>query len=94
MLLNELINLLAIALEFSGEVRIKAIKEFQNTVWNDTSIDNENLNDVLTDIAYILDFYEPNEEYQNESSNYYGNDALKLKIRSALHKLYEYYNLQ
>jgi len=89
-MIDRLKKLLREALGTSYEARITAIKEFQNIVWNDTSIQDEELNDILTDIAYMLDFYEPNEEWRRESPNYYGNDRLEEVIRTTLEKLKKY----
>jgi len=89
MVIDKLKGLLDEALISSGELRMKAIKEFQNTVWDDTSIQNDSLNDVLTDAAYIFDFYEPNEEWREEDPSYYGDDRLEEEIKSAIQKLQE-----
>ncbi len=86
-MIDRLKELLREALSTSKDVRIKAIKEFQNIVWNDTSIQDEELNDILTDTAYVLDFYEPNEEWRREAPNYYGDERLVEEIRLALQKL-------
>jgi hypothetical protein len=87
MFIDRLIKLLNIALLSLGETRLNAIKEFQNTVWDDNSIDDENINDILTDIAYILDFYEPNEEWRKEDPGYYGDDKLEEVLKIAIQKL-------
>jgi hypothetical protein len=87
MLINRLIKLLNIALSSSGETRLKAIKKFQDTVWDDITINDENINGVLTDIAYILDFYEPNEEWRKESPNYFGDENLENLIKSGIGKI-------
>lgn len=87
MLINKLKELLDEALSSSQEKRIKAIKDFQNIVWDDTSIQDEELNDILTDTAYILDFYEPNEEWRKEDPSYYGDDRLEKEIKIAIQKL-------
>ncbi|MDR2274876.1 MAG: hypothetical protein LBF27_28465 [Sphingobacterium sp.] len=87
MLLNELKKLLEEAMNSSGNDRIKAIKEFQDIVWDDTSIQNEMLNDILTDIAYNLDFYEPNDEWRKENPSFYGDDRLEKEVKIAIQKL-------
>jgi hypothetical protein len=87
MIIDRLKKLLDEALNSSGEIRIKAIKEFQDIVWDDTSIQNEDINDILTDTAYILDFYEPNENWRKESPNYYDDGRLEEEIKSAIQKL-------
>lgn len=86
----ELIQLLQTVLV--AEHRIKQeliIKEFQDEVWNDESIQDETLNEILSQLAYDLDFYEPNEEWRKESLSYYGDDRLEEVVKSAIQKLQE-----
>ncbi len=85
----ELIQLLQSVLETEYPNREKLIKEFQDEVWDDTSIQDEMLNDILTDIAYDLDFYEPNEEWRKEDPSYYGDDRLEEVVQTAIQKLQE-----
>lgn len=87
MVIDRLKELLVEALSSSGEERVKAVKKFQSIIWDDTSIQDEDLNDVLTDAAYILDFYEPNDEWRKETPNYYGDDRLEEEIKSVMQKL-------
>ncbi len=58
------------------------IKKFQELIWND-----ENANEILSELAYDLDFYEPNEEWRKEDPSYYGDVQLEALIKQALHKL-------
>lgn len=58
------------------------VKEFQMLIWND-----ENAREILLELAYDLDFYEPNEEWQNENLNYYGDEKLETKIKSVIQEL-------
>lgn len=60
------------------------IKKFQELVWND-----ENANEILSELAYDLDFYEPNEKYRKENPSYYGDNRLEEEIKSAIQKLIE-----
>lgn len=87
MIINKLKILLNDALISSREERILIIKEFQHGVWEDDSIEDENINDILTDAAYIFDFYEPNEEWRKEDPAYYGDERLIKEITQALQKL-------
>lgn len=87
MLINKVKNLLAEAQTSSLERRMSCIKELQNMIWDDGTIQDESVNDILTDIAYELDFYEPNEEWRRESPSYYGEERLKQEIQTALQKL-------
>jgi len=64
--------------------RSMLIKEFQELIWND-----ENANEILSELAYDLDFYEPNEEWRKEDPSYYGDDRLEEEIQAAIQKLKE-----
>ncbi|WP_126972914.1 hypothetical protein [Gynurincola endophyticus] len=68
-------------------IRMELIKSFQNKVWEDESIKDETLNEILSGLAYDLDFYEPNEDWRNEDPSYYGDDRLEKEIRIAIQKL-------
>jgi len=68
--------------------RKRLIKEFQELIWSD-----ENSNEILSELAYDLDFYEPNEKYQKENSSYYGDNKLEEEIRSVIQKLQEQNNI-
>jgi hypothetical protein len=63
--------------------RVVLIKEFQKLIWN-----KQDYNEILSELAYDLDFYEPNEEYRKENICYYGDDSLDKKINSVLHILH------
>lgn len=62
----------------------RLISEFQELIWND-----ENANEILPELAYDLDFYEPNEEWRKEDPSYYGDDRLEVVIKTAIQKLQE-----
>ncbi|MDR0824198.1 MAG: hypothetical protein LBN74_03835 [Prevotella sp.] len=52
--------------------RIEQIKVFQELIWNDN-----HPNSILSELAYDLDFYEPNEELRKEDPSYYGDEKLE-----------------
>ena len=56
-------------------LRKQLIKEFQEFVWN-----GENTNEILSELAYDLDFYEPNKKWEKEDINYFGDDKLEEEI--------------
>ena len=85
----ELIQLLQTVLVAEHRIKQELIKEFQDEVWNDESIQDETLNEILSQLAYDLDFYEPNEEWRKESLSYYGDDRLEEVVKSAIQKLQE-----
>ncbi len=71
-------------------IRIKLIKSFQNEVWGDKSIIDETLNEILTELAYDLDFYEPNKEWRKEDTSYYGGERLEYLIKDGITKIENY----
>lgn len=85
----ELIQLLQTVLVAEHRIKQELIKEFQDEVWNDESIQDETLNEILSQLAYDLDFYEPNEEWRKESLSYYGDDRLEEVVKTAIQKLQE-----
>jgi hypothetical protein len=62
--------------------RIGLIKELQKAIWND-----DNANEILSELAYDLDFYEPHEERRKEDASYYGDERLEKEIKTAMKKL-------
>lgn len=71
--------------------RAELIKDFQERVWNGEGYaKNEKINELLSELAYDLDFYEPKEEWRKESPSYYGEERLKQKIQTTLQRLGEY----
>ena len=62
--------------------RKQLIAEFQQMIWAD-----ENANEVLSELAYDMDFYEPDDRLRKESANFYGEDQLEKEIMMALEKL-------
>ncbi len=83
----EILNFLQIILESRDQIRIDLIRNFQDEVWNDENIKDEKLNEILSELAYDLDFYEPNEKWRKEAPNYFGDDKLEELINSAIFKL-------
>jgi hypothetical protein len=62
--------------------RKQLVKEFQQQIWNGT-ISHE----ILSELAYDLDFYEPNEALRKESLSYYDDVELEKLINNTLQKL-------
>lgn len=83
----DVICFLQIILESKDQIRIDLIRNFQDEFWNDENIKDEKLNEILSELAYDLDFYEPNEEWRKEAPNYFGDDKLEELINSAIFKL-------
>jgi hypothetical protein len=68
--------------------RKQLIKEFQKQVWHNEDLGNE----ILSELAYDLDFYEPDSTLRAEDASYYGDDKLEQEIKSVLKKLKGYSN--
>lgn len=90
MLVNRVEELLFKIQSSKGEERLSHIQKLQDIIWNDESIQKDILNDILGDIAYDLDFYEPNEKWRDENSSYYGDERLEEVLKIALRKLKGY----
>jgi hypothetical protein len=86
----EMIQRLDYILNASQPERMGLVKKFQNEIWNDESIQDERLNEILSELAYDLDFYEPNEEWKKESPNYFGDERLEELIRRGIQKIEEH----
>ncbi len=68
--------------------RESLIKRFQEYIWNENPIFNsEEEENVLSDLAYDLDFYQPDIKIRDEDPSYYGDDRLETEIKTALEKL-------
>lgn len=86
-ILNEIKDLLNQILISNTAKKTEYIKIVQKIIWNDESMHNQELNEMLSELAYDLDFYEPNKEWREEGPNYYGDERLEEIIKLALQKL-------
>jgi uncharacterized protein YozE (UPF0346 family) len=86
----EIIQSMNYILDARHPKRTEIVKEFQNGIWNDESMQDEKLNEILSELAYDLDFYEPNDEWKKESPNYYGDERLEELIKFGIEKIEEY----
>lgn len=85
--LQQGITLIVRALHFPEE-RAHLIDRFQQMVWHDAEgVEVDWIQEVLQNLAYDLDFYQPDPEIRKEDSSYYGDDRLELEIRTALERL-------
>jgi hypothetical protein len=68
--------------------RKATVKQFQSLVWQgqERSIDKDTYN-VLADLAYDLDFYEPDPVLRKEDATYYGQERLEREVKAALRRL-------
>ena len=67
------------------ERRMEIIKAFQDEVWaNAEQFLSAPLDDVLRDLAYDLDFYEPDPGKRAEDRAYFGDEQFRDLVRAAL----------
>ena len=86
--LPELLELLERAL--TDQVgRRDHLRQFEDLVWSTEAFIGEDpdTDEILRDLAYDLDYYEPDPRTRPGDSAYYGDDRLEDEIRSALRKL-------
>lgn len=79
-----MINLLKKILE-STDNQQELISEFQNHAWNIK--DSDPISNILSDLAYDLDFYEPDSIKKNEDPAYFGHEKLIKEIQDSLKKI-------
>jgi hypothetical protein len=73
-----------------SENRLHLVKIFQEIVWDaDEPLGSEEVERILNDLAYDLDYYEPNPEWRREVPSFYGDERFEEEVRSALVKLAE-----
>ena len=70
--------------------RTELVKKFQNEIWIDEEIQDEKLSEILSELAYDLDYYEPNETRKKESPNYYDDERLDELIKLGVHRIEDY----
>jgi hypothetical protein len=63
------------------------IRELQNKIWDETNDLNDDLQEILSDLAYNLNFYERDERYRDEDLGYYGDDKLSRIVDEAINKI-------
>lgn len=84
---DQMIEKLKQIIASDGIERKKLIEEFQEEIWNGEAKPDNPTSDILSELAYDLDFYEPDEKLRSEDFSYYGDERLKAEIASALKKL-------
>ena len=87
MMLSELINLLEQILSDRAQ-RAEHVKQLQQIVWNTINLhpDSEVIR-ILRDLAYDLDFFEPDDQVRADDPALYGDARLEEEIRSTLERL-------
>jgi len=66
----------------------KLIEDFQNKIWIDNIIIESDPNYVIfSELAYDLEFYEPNPELRKGELSNYGDERLEKEIKNAIEKI-------
>jgi hypothetical protein len=88
--MNDLQNIIAMLVDalLHPEERKRLIHDFQKTIWSKSQpLIEEKILEVFRDLAYDLDFYEPDPKKRAEDPSYYGDDRAVEEIRSTLEEL-------
>jgi hypothetical protein len=65
--------------------RLRQIKAFQTEVWSESdTLVSPQLDELLRDLAYDLDFYEPHAARRAEDRAFIGDDDLESLVRAGL----------
>lgn len=67
--------------------RQRIINEFQHIIWHSDDLPNSWEVEILRDLAFDLDFYEPDAKRRAEDVSFYGDERLEDEINAALKKL-------
>ena len=68
------------------EIRVN-VKQIQQIVWNEDFECSNEINSVLSDLAYDLDFFQSEADIRSMDGSYYGYDRLFKEIEDAMAKL-------
>jgi hypothetical protein len=80
----EIIEILNKILVEKEPVRIKLIEDFQNRIFNEENISDEALCEIVADLAYNLDFYEPNDEWRKQDSSFFDGERLEEILKAEI----------
>ena len=86
----EIIEILNKILVEDEPVKSELIGDFQTDIFKDENTVNETLDEIISDLAYDLDFYEPNEELRNQDSSFYNNERLEQIIKAGITEINNY----
>lgn len=71
----------------SGQ-RLEHLRRFQEAVWGEEVADADpDVDDLLGELAYDLDFYEPDPRARAEDPSFFGDERLEREVRAALDRL-------
>ncbi|MES2110764.1 MAG: hypothetical protein V4577_18545 [Bacteroidota bacterium] len=83
----EVINVLNRILESDGTARYELIKYFQSEAWADDSDVDESIDDTVYEIAYDMDFYQPNKAWRKQQPSLYGDERLDEMLKEWIYKI-------
>jgi len=82
------IKKLLIRIKLDNLNRDKLIQKFQKIIWEDEDINISNTQkEILSELAYDLDYYESDIEKRAEDITFYGDEKLIIEIDNVLKKL-------
>lgn len=85
---EELRNLLVKIINEPEPTKSSLIRSFQNYIWESENTNyDEPLSTILIELAYDLDFYEPNEIWKKEDMSYYDESKLNVMLKDILGKI-------
>jgi hypothetical protein len=64
--------------------RHELIQKFQRACWDNSTASESAVWDRLRELAYDLDFYEPDQHKRQEDASFYGDERLVMEIRDVL----------
>jgi hypothetical protein len=69
---------------------MEAIRSVQTMILDEPDMPDENIQQVFSDLAYNLNFYEDEPRDRHEALGYYGDDKLVEVVDTAIKKIEEY----
>ena len=70
-----------------GSSRAELVSQFQQEIWNNQESDDNPEYQILNDLAYDLDYYEPRPGLRLEDKSFFGDDILQERMNEAIEKL-------
>jgi len=69
-------------------VSASVVMEFQEKIWSGSILDtSDDIAEFLFDLAYELDYYEPDPTSRKEINSLFGEDELHRRVKEAIEKL-------
>jgi len=83
----EVIHVLGQILESGGTARLELVKYFQSEAWADDSGIDDLIDDLVFEIAYDMDFYQPNEAWRKQEPSLYGDERLDEMLKEWIYTI-------